>query len=127
MFRFFRKIILLGAASAFLWWLITRPNEQAPSKPGEKEILVPPEPILEDVTAGSESTPQTSESDDDLTQISGIGPKISEAFKTAGITSYNQLAKMDEEEIRKALENSGVRVSKPESWPEQARFAAKAK
>ncbi|MGB2909353.1 MAG: helix-hairpin-helix domain-containing protein, partial [Anaerolineales bacterium] len=57
---------------------------------------------------------------DDLTQISGIGPKISAILQDAGITNYAQLADADEDEIRQNLIEAGLRLGDPGSWIQQA-------
>lgn len=60
---------------------------------------------------------------EDLTRLSGIGPKLAEAMQTAGIYNYAQLQAMTADEIVNRL--SGVRYNKNllESWPKQASFA----
>ena len=45
-------------------------------------------------TAGSEPAPH-----DDLTRISGIGPKIDQLLKGMGITSFRQIARFDADDI----------------------------
>lgn len=60
---------------------------------------------------------------DDLKKIEGIGPKISSVLSEAGITTFNKLATLTVEEIKEALAGK-VRISHPESWPEQAQLAA---
>ena len=57
---------------------------------------------------------------DDLTQITGIGPKISDILQDAGITNYAQLAGADKDEIRQILSKVGLRLGDPESWIQQA-------
>ena len=65
-------------------------------------------------------------SDDDLTRLTGIGPKLAEAMKAAEIRSYAQLTNMSTEEISQALAGSNIRYTKAnaESWAEQAKLAA---
>lgn len=57
---------------------------------------------------------------DDLTAISGIGPKTAEALASAGITSYAQVAAMSEDELAETARAHGARVGSAEGWPEQA-------
>ena len=57
---------------------------------------------------------------DDLTEISGIGPKISQALNDAGILTYAQLGDSDEETINQIMRESGMRLGNPASWIEQA-------
>jgi hypothetical protein len=67
-------------------------------------------------------TPPAAE--DDLAIIEGIGPKIAEILKSAGITTFNQLASTDVSRLREILDRGGIRLADPQSWPEQARLAA---
>ena len=63
---------------------------------------------------------------DDLTQLSGIGPKASEALATAGITTYAALAEANEPQLRHALHEADmVPPANVASWPMQASYAAK--
>jgi predicted flap endonuclease-1-like 5' DNA nuclease len=63
---------------------------------------------------------------DDLTQLSGIGPKAAEALAAAGIGTYAGLAEANEPQIRRALHASDM--SPPAgvgTWPMQASYAAR--
>ncbi len=63
---------------------------------------------------------------DDLTQLSGIGPKASVALATAGITTYAGLAEANEPTLRHALHEADmVPPANVASWPMQASYAAK--
>jgi predicted flap endonuclease-1-like 5' DNA nuclease len=71
--------------------------------------------------------PEVEATPDDLTRIEGIGPKISSVLQAAGISTYAQLAASDPDELRQILEESDprlLRISNPDTWPEQASFAA---
>ncbi len=61
---------------------------------------------------------------DDLTKIEGIGPKIAATFQGAGINTFEQLAAADVERLQEILDNAGIRLGNPATWPEQARLAA---
>jgi predicted flap endonuclease-1-like 5' DNA nuclease len=64
--------------------------------------------------------------EDDLTTIEGIGPKSAAALKTAGITTFAQVAKMSPEELEKIIKDQKVRlVGSTAMWPAQAELAAK--
>lgn len=65
--------------------------------------------------------------DDDLTKLSGIGPKLAEAMQAAGIKHYAQLAELSVDALSEHLASSGIRYSKAsaESWSSQAALAAK--
>ena len=59
---------------------------------------------------------------DDLTKISGIGPKTAGILAAAGITTYAQLAAATDAGLREILESAGprYRLLDPTSWPDQA-------
>lgn len=61
---------------------------------------------------------------DDLTKLTGIGPKMSQALIDGGFTTYEKLASASEEQIRKVIEDAGMRLA-PQlaTWPQQAAFA----
>jgi len=64
---------------------------------------------------------------DDLTQIAGIGVKISSVLKSAGIDTFEKLATTEIDGIRGILEAENpnlLRLTDPSTWPEQARVAA---
>lgn len=63
---------------------------------------------------------------DDLTRIEGIGPKFSAALQTAGITTFDQLARSNEETLRAALAAANLRFAPSlGTWARQASYLAK--
>jgi predicted flap endonuclease-1-like 5' DNA nuclease len=63
---------------------------------------------------------------DDLTQLSGIGPRVAEALAAAGITTYASLAQVNEPQLRHALHASDMTPpAGVGSWPMQASYAAR--
>lgn len=98
--------------------------------PAVAETVDAPMPVAETVVEAStaaEPAPTTAEqSDDDLTRLTGIGPKLAEAMKAAGICTYAQLTTMSVEDVSQALAGSNIRYNKAsaESWAEQATLAA---
>ncbi len=71
-------------------------------------------------------TPQTN-GQDDLELIEGIGPKISELLKSAGIDTFAQLAAAPVATVQKVLDAAGpnFRLAKPESWARQAELCVR--
>ncbi|MEM1326630.1 MAG: DUF4332 domain-containing protein [Bacteroidota bacterium] len=65
----------------------------------------------------------------DLTVIEGIGPKIAEVLKAAGIDTFKKLAAKKPEQISKILvaANPRYRMYTPTTWADQAKLAAKEK
>lgn len=70
-------------------------------------------------------SPDDVEVEDDLSQISGIGPKTIEALHASGIKTYAQIAEMTGEELTRIVkEEHGVRIvgDMANTWPRQAQF-----
>jgi len=68
--------------------------------------------------------PPTTIEPDDLTEISGIGPKLSEFLREFGIISFHQLANMSDQELVRLsdeLGDFGDRIIR-DKWIEQARL-----
>jgi predicted flap endonuclease-1-like 5' DNA nuclease len=63
---------------------------------------------------------------DDLEVVEGIGPKIAQIFRDAGVTTFARLAAMSPAEIQPLLDAAGpnFRIANPQTWPEQAALAA---
>jgi len=63
-------------------------------------------------------------SPDDLTRLSGIGPKSAAALTAAGIDTFQKLASASDEQLRAAV--AGIRlVGDVTSWASQAAYAAR--
>lgn len=65
---------------------------------------------------------------DNLQLIEGIGLKVENILKEAGIQSFQALAKTDPQDLEDLLEKEDPRllIYEPHSWPAQARLAANA-
>jgi predicted flap endonuclease-1-like 5' DNA nuclease len=62
---------------------------------------------------------------DDLTILDGIGPKVAAALNKAGVNTFAELAAMNEDGIKSALEAAGLRFAPTlATWPAQAKLAA---
>ena len=71
-------------------------------------------------------TTATAAPPDDLTQINGIGPRISSILNDGGITTYADLQRANTGELRQIIAVGGaLPPSSLESWPTQAAYAAK--
>lgn len=62
---------------------------------------------------------------DDLEIVEGIGPKIAQLLKAAGISTWQDLGATAVDRIRGILDEAGsaFQVHDPATWPEQARLA----
>jgi predicted flap endonuclease-1-like 5' DNA nuclease len=146
MFRKFRYRILIIAFLVLIWWLLRQPAEEKNLPLSPTEIIVPPDeietPIMvkqaerktvpptpaaagkpkvspkASVQRTSKAKPQPA---DDLTRITGIGPKISTILKQAGVSTFSQLTNMQPADIKRILDEAGIRFANPQTWPEQAR------
>jgi predicted flap endonuclease-1-like 5' DNA nuclease len=72
---------------------------------------------------------ETATSPDDLQVIKGIGPKIASLLQESGVTTFNQLAKMNAGQLRDILAKGGSRLQfiDPSPWPAEARRLVKAR
>jgi len=63
---------------------------------------------------------------DNLKIVEGIGPKIEQLLKDAGIENWTLLANTSAGELKEILMKAGdrYRLAKPDTWPKQARLAA---
>ncbi len=98
--------------------------------PAEKEAETKAEakkPAKE--AAPAKEPKQKKATSDDLTKIEGIGPKAAEALVAAGIDSYENLAKSNEEKIKEILTAASSHMAHldPGSWPKQSQMAADGK
>jgi predicted flap endonuclease-1-like 5' DNA nuclease len=125
-------LLIVGLTALLLWWwLRRRPEEEVilRTKLGTitraRGIGEPPaEPAQVSPVEGPALSPVEGPPADDLTRIAGIGPKISNVLQGAGIATYAQLAATDVDRLRQILDESGIRLANPDTWPEQARLAA---
>jgi len=63
---------------------------------------------------------------DDLTQISGIGPRLASILNRGGVTTYSQLEQMSPDELREIVALGGALPSASlASWPAQASYAVR--
>ncbi len=62
---------------------------------------------------------------DNLQIVEGIGAKIEQVLKSAGITTWAQLAAAKPSDLSKILEDAGpnYRIHDPTTWPQQAKLA----
>ena len=117
-------------------------RKRTASKPVAEVMAAPAVEVAEDAPLAAapvvEETPKPkakakrkakASGEDDFRKIEGIGPKISELIKAAGIPTFADLAKTDVEKIKEILDAAGsrYRMHNPTSWPLQAGMAAEGK
>jgi small subunit ribosomal protein S1 len=81
---------------------------------------------IEDIEELEMEEVMVSTSADDLKKIEGIGPKIEELLKNAGINTFAALSLTSLDKIKEILEEAGSRykMHDPTTWPDQAKLAA---
>lgn len=116
-------LIVVVVAIILLWvmWQSSKTKDTATSVSFEgerKEVSVGTEPVL------GETLETETVHGDDLTVIEGIGPKVAEVLQQAGIVTFRQLSQEDPVHLRQILDDAGLRLSDPTTWPRQAKLAA---
>lgn len=95
---------------------------QVTEKAGEEKVAEKAEVVKEEKPKAEEKVAKS----DDLKKVEGIGPKIEETLKAAGISTFAQLATTEVEKITEIIaEVRGNHV--PDTWPQQAGLAAEGK
>jgi len=84
-------------------------------------------PAIATLSFQSEVEEITTPTPDDLKLIEGIGPKIASILNTRGIYTFAQLACVEPDELRKMMQDAGLRLAAPDTWPAQAQLAADGK
>lgn len=62
---------------------------------------------------------------DNLKEIKGIGPAIESLLNENNIYTFSDLGSTSVEDLKNILEKKNLRLADPETWPAQARKAAK--
>ncbi len=74
--------------------------------------------------AAAAAAPEPAAAPDDLTQISGIGPRLASILSRGGVTTYSQLEQMSPDELREIIALGGaLPPASLSSWPAQASYA----
>lgn len=135
------RLFWIGALLALWWWVdhilkkekkplvespaqITLPSEPHPVtiSPKSQEIL---KEIIQENSVSNLEPQLPSDNEDDLQKIEGIGPKISSILKKAGINNFAKLGSLEPGQIKTILDQNNIRLAVPDTWPEQARMAAR--
>jgi predicted flap endonuclease-1-like 5' DNA nuclease len=124
-----------GAVLLVIWWRRWQAQSGRAAGP-PVQFTVPIDDREDDVTihvswhedavdSEVEAAPRERDTSDDLTEIEGIGPKISKVLSDGGVTTFAQLAASEVSELERILREAGIRLAYPETWPEQAELAAR--
>lgn len=90
-----------------------------------KETEIEAISIAEDEPIKPKAKSKKSAGGDDLTKIEGIGPKMADALRDAGISTFADVANASQDELRVAIEKAGMRLAPSiPTWAKQAKLAA---
>lgn len=120
-------VVLAGFVVFMLWWWVRGAGEEEGVAPPPSAEPKPPVPPAARGDAATGTHPAQPAQEDDLKRIEGIGPKIADVLKSAGITTFGQLAAVDAESLQEILRKADpnlLRLADPATWPEQAALAA---
>lgn len=123
------------------WPLPSGPSARDYEEPPEVEAGIPaagleaavPAMLVPDAHAepASPATPvedaaraETASQPDDLTVLTGVGPKLAAVLQGAGIATFSQLAATEPARLQEILRAAGMRLANYVTWPEQAALAA---
>lgn len=103
---FFALMVVIG-------WLVSR--KQPPAEEAHP---------VEHAHAVHEHAEHAEHAEDDLTILEGIGPKVAQILREAGIRTFADLAQAEAAHVQEILNAAGLRMMNPAGWIEQARLAA---
>ena len=104
---------------------IAKPKTTKPKVAAKPKTAAKPKAASIDIVAAKKAG-FTIKNADDLTVIEGIGPKINDLFKNAGVKTFAQVAAASVPQMRKILDDAGprYRIANPGTWAQQAALAA---
>ena len=101
---------------------------EAPAKKAPKKEAAPKaeEVKAETKVEVKEEAPKAEAAGDDLTKLTGVGPKLAEVLAEGGFDTYAKVAAASVEDIQKVLEAAGSRYASKDSapWIEEAKGLA---
>jgi large subunit ribosomal protein L17 len=103
-------LILAVVIVVAVWWWWRRRGSTVPAPP-------PMPPVA----------PRAALPPDNLEILEGVGPKIADVLKGAGITTFAQLAATNVSTLQGILKAAGLSFTDASTWPEQAALAAAGK
>ena len=120
-------IIVILLVGWLLWWLWKRREGEEAAPAARIEEAPPPSWEEKAPAAAPLAFEEAAPAADDLTRIEGIGPRIAEVLREAGLRTFAQLAAAGAGQIEQILEQADPRLRRladPTTWPEQAALAA---
>jgi predicted flap endonuclease-1-like 5' DNA nuclease len=100
--RVLRLLTLAGAVAGAVWYSRQQSETVTESAGGEWKARPKLQAVPDQAVSAPAPAPQASE--DDLTEIKGVGPKYSQQLKELGISSFASLAAADPEALSTEFE-----------------------
>ncbi len=104
---------------------------KAEAKPVAPKVAAAPKAVAPKAVAVKAAAPKAAPAAkavvaDDLTKIEGIGPKIADMLKAAGIVTFAKLADTKAATVKSILDAAGKRfqMHDPSTWADQSKLAA---
>ncbi|HPF50629.1 MAG TPA: helix-hairpin-helix domain-containing protein [Draconibacterium sp.] len=96
---------------------------EAPAKKAAPKAEAPKAEAKQEVKA---EAPKAEVAGDDLTKLTGVGPKLAEILAEGGFATYAAVAAASVEDLQKVLEAAGSRYASkdPQPWIEEAKGLA---
>ncbi|GIE85366.1 hypothetical protein Are01nite_18460 [Actinoplanes regularis] len=92
---------------------------------GKLEETISSAPAKSNGAAGEKAAKPGETADEELERIEGIGPKMADALRAAGIRTFAQLADTDDDTKRRAVNAAGMTFAPSlVTWSRQARLLA---
>lgn len=96
-------------------------SEQEVEKEAVEQEARATTPEAKEESGQTEASPAAA---DDLKRIEGVGPKIATVLNDNGIATYAALAETEPARLKEVLDQAGINLADPSTWPEQAKLAA---
>jgi predicted flap endonuclease-1-like 5' DNA nuclease len=101
-------------------------QKPAPAEVKPRTVEEKPTPVAKKPAPAKAKEEATSGEVDDLTRVEGVGPKYRDALLAAGIQTFDQLAKLSEDELGAIVKAAKMRrPASMATWAEQASYAAR--
>jgi large subunit ribosomal protein L27 len=104
----------------------TAPKKEAAPKVEEKVEAKTEVKVEEPKAEVKKEAPKAEAKGDDLTKLTGVGPKLAEILNAAGLNTYADVAGTSLEKFKEVLESAGSRYASkdPQPWIDQAKEMA---
>jgi len=118
-------IVGLVVGALIVWFYMRQQIQEHEARARQlQSSLDQKESELQEAEARAQALTEVAPEPDDLKRIEGIGPKTSKVLNEAGILTFAQLAEAEVDRLVQIVQEAGLRLVDPHTWPDQARLAA---